>query len=246
MRDLPIAYGNSCMAKFWSNKMTTFDDLCERLSHTVRTTETVEEYPKMRKEDRDRAKDKGGFVGEHLRENRRKRDTVDLRSMLTLDLDNADPDFIDRYEMLSPYTSCLYTTHGHTPEHPRVRVVVPLTADITPDEYAAIARFFAADWGIDQFDECSYRPHQLMYFPTTPANGEFVFKRIDGVWLDPDVYLSKHPNWKDCSLLPTSSRESAVRPLSNKVQEDPLTKKRCGWCLLPDLQCRGCYYYFLV
>ena len=62
MRDLPIAYGNSCMAKFWSNKMTTFDDLCERLSHTVRTTETVEEYPKMRKEDRDRAKDKGGFV----------------------------------------------------------------------------------------------------------------------------------------------------------------------------------------
>ena len=63
MRELPIAYGNSCYAKTWSNKTTTFDELCERLKNTVRTTETVEEYPKFSRADRDRIKDKGGFVG---------------------------------------------------------------------------------------------------------------------------------------------------------------------------------------
>lgn len=224
MRDLPIAYGNSCYAKTWANKTTTWEDLCERLKTTIRTTESVEEYPKLKKDDRDRAKDKGGFVGGNLKGNRRKRETVACRSMLTMDADHAEIGFIDKFTAECRYTSCLYTTHGHTPEQPRCRIIVPLTRDITPDEYVALARYFAADWGIDQFDECSYKPSQLMYWPTTPANGEFISKTTEGEWLDPDVYLSAHPNWKDCSLLPTSSRESAVREASGKKQEDPLAK----------------------
>ena len=72
--------------------------------------------------------------------------------------------------------------------------------------------------------ECSYKPSQLMYWPTTPANGEFISNTTEGEWLNPDVYLTAHPNWKDCSLLPTSSRESAVREASGKRQEDPLAK----------------------
>ena len=62
MRKLPVAYGNSCYAKTWTNKTTTFDELCERLKTTIRTTESVEEYPKLPKAERDRIKDKGGFV----------------------------------------------------------------------------------------------------------------------------------------------------------------------------------------
>ena len=225
MRNLPIAYGNSCFAKTWSNKTTTFDELCSRLEQTIRTTESAEEYPALPKAERDRIKDKGGFVGGQLRDNRRKRENVAGRSMLTLDCDHADVDFIARFTKDCRYAACLYTTHGHMPEAPRVRIIVPLTRDISPDEFVAISRYFADEWGIDQFDECSYRPHQLMYWPTTPANGEYICKRINGAWLDPDAYLAMHPNWKDCSLLPTSSRESAVRESSVKPQEDPLSKE---------------------
>jgi predicted P-loop ATPase len=207
------------------NQQVTFDELCERLSQTVRTPETVEEYPKLPKSERDRAKDKGGFVGGKLKGGRRKRDTVEGRSMLTQDADHAGIGFIDSYEMLCPYASCLYTTHGHTPEAPRVRVVVPLTRDVTPDEYAAISRLFAAEWGIDQFDECSHRPHQLMYWPTTPADGEYVFKRCDGEWLDPDRYLAAHPGWRDCAGLPRSAREGGIVERGRKQQEDPLGKQ---------------------
>ncbi len=225
MRDLPIAYGNSCYAKTWPNKTIRFDALCDRLSATIRTSETAEEYPKLAKADQDRAKDKGGFVGGQLRDNRRKRENVVCRSMLTEDVDHADTDFIRRFTEGCRYAACLYTTHGHTPEAPRVRLVVPLTRDVTPEEYTAIARYFADEWGIDQFDECSYRPHQLMYWPTTPSNGEYIFRRIDGEWLDPDAYLAAHPNWKDCSLLPTSSRESTIRSQTAAKQEDPLEKE---------------------
>ena len=225
MRDLPIAYGNSCYAKTWSNKTIRFDALCNRLSTTIRTSETAEEYPKLAKADRDRVKDKGGFVGGQLRDNRRKRENVVCRSMLTEDVDHADTVFIQRFTEDCRYAACLYTTHGHTPEAPRVRIVVPLIRDVTPEEYTAIARYFADEWGIDQFDECSYRPHQLMYWPTTPANGEYIFRRMDGPWLDPDAYLAAHPNWRDCSLLPTSSRESTVRSQTAAKQEDPLEKE---------------------
>lgn len=224
MRDLNIAYGNSCMAKKWSNKTITWDGLRKKLKTTIRTTESVEEYQKMKRSDRQAAKDKGGFVGGKLREGRRRRENVVSRSMLTMDVDKAEKGFIDTYTMLSPYASILYTTHSHTPDAPRVRIIVPLTRDVSPDEYTAITRYFAAEWGIDQFDECSYRPHQLMYWPTTPANGEYICKEIEGAWLDPDVFL-EGKEWRDCSQLPTSSRESEVRDNSGKKAEDPFTKK---------------------
>ncbi|MEL7608837.1 MAG: virulence-associated E family protein [Bacillota bacterium] len=224
MRELSIAYGNSCFAKAWSNKTTFWDDLCRRLSTTIRTTESAEEYSNMKKADRDAAKDKGGFVGGQLKNNRRKIETVTCRSMLTMDADHAEVGFFDRFLQDFRYASCLYTTHGHTPEVPRCRIIVPLTRDVSPDEYVALTRFFAADWGIDQFDECSYKPNQLMYWPTTPSNGEFISMATEGDWLDPDMVLAAHPNWKDCSLLPTSSRESAVRENTKRPQEDPLAK----------------------
>lgn len=224
MRELSISYGNSCFAKIWSNKTTSWDDLCSRLSTTIRTTESAEEYPNMKKAERDAAKDKGGFVGGQLKNNRRKAETVACRSMLTMDADHAEVGYIDRFLRDFDHAACLYTTHGHTPEAPRCRIIVPLTRDVSPDEYVALARFFAADWGIDQFDECSYKPNQLMYWPTTPSNGEFISKTTKGDWLDPDTVLAAHPDWKDCSLLPTSSRESAVRESAKKPQEDPLNK----------------------
>ena len=89
MRNLPVAYGNSCFAKTWPNKTILFDELCARLEQTIRTTESIEEYQKMPKAERDRIKDKGGFVGGQLRDNRRKRENVTCRSMLTLDCDHG-------------------------------------------------------------------------------------------------------------------------------------------------------------
>lgn len=224
MRELKIAYGGSCFAKHWSNKTITFSELCDRLATTVRTPETVEEYPRLPKKDRDRAKDKGGFVGGWLKDGRRKGEAVQCRSMLTLDGDKVEPDFIEQYTREHRYASALYSTHGYTPEAPRVRIIVPMTRDVTPDEYAAIARFVVNEIGIDGFDECSYRAHQLMYWPTTPSNGEYVFRRYDGKWLDPDAYLKAHPNWRDCSQLPTSSRESKVVARACQHQKDPLEK----------------------
>ena len=225
MRELNIAYGNNRQAKRWVNKTIRFDDLKERLRVPIRTTESAEEYAKMSRAQRDTAKDHGGFVAGVLKGGRRKVDTVESRSMVALDGDRIDAAFLESYESLCPYTSALYTTHSSTEENPRVRLVFPLTRDVTPEEFVAVSRYLAQMLGIDYFDECSYQPNQLMYWPSTPANGSFVYKETDGGWLDPDAILAKHPEWTDPTRLPTSSRESKANTTAQQKVQDPLTKE---------------------
>lgn len=225
MRELAIAYGNSRKSRLWSNKTTTFEALCERLKTPIRTTESAEEYAKMPKGLRDEIKDKGGFVAGHLAKNRRLRENVTARSMLVFDLDEAKKDFLTSIKAHVPYGGCYYSTHSHTPENPRIRIILPCSRDMLVEEFNAVARYIAAEIGIDMVDTCSYVPHQLMYWPTVSSNGEYLFGVLEWEWLNPDVILAAHPNWRDCSLLPTSSKESIVREHSGKKQQDPLTKQ---------------------
>lgn len=224
MRSLAIAYGNNRQAKTWVNKTITYDELKDRLKVTIRTAESAEEYAKMKKSDRDLAKDHGGFVAGALAYGRRKVDSVEFRSMLALDGDHVAKDFITLYESVAPYTSFLYTTHSHTPDNPRVRIVFPLTRNVTPDEFVAVSRYLADMLGIDQFDECSYLPNQLMYWPSTPRNGVYEYKEVEKDWLNPDDILSAHPEWTDPTRLPTSSRESKANQVQKQKVQDPLAK----------------------
>ena len=226
MRDLKIAYGNSRQAKFWSNKTIRFDELCDKLKQPIRTSETAEEYPKLPKGQRDDIKDKGGFVAGHLRDNRRQANKVVCRSMLVYDLDSILAEFLTGIHGNIHNKGCIYTTHSHTPANPRARMVIPVTRDMTPDEFNAVARYYAADNGfIDMLDPCSFSPHQLMYWPTCPSNGEYLCEVIEGDWLDPDSVLAAHPNWQDCSLLPTTPKESKATDHKVKEQKDPLEKE---------------------
>jgi predicted P-loop ATPase len=225
MRSLAIAYGNNRQAKTWVNKTITFDELKERLKVTIRTPESAEEYAKFNKAKRDAVKDHGGFVAGALKGGRRKVDTVELRSMVALDGDRIDKAFLENYEANAPYTSLLYTTHSSTDDDPRVRLVYPLTRDVTPEEFVAVSRYLAQMLGIDYFDECSYLPNQLMYWPSTPSNGSFVFLDVEKEWLDPDEVLASHPEWTDPTRLPTSSRESRANTTTSAKVQDPLDKE---------------------
>lgn len=225
MRKLAIAYGSNRQAKTWTNKTITYAELKERLKVTIRTPESAEEYAKFSKTKRDEVKDHGGFVAGALKGGRRKIDTVELRSMLALDGDRIDKAFLENYEENAPYTSLLYTTHSSTEENPRVRLVYPLTRDVTAEEFVAVSRYLAEMLGIDYFDECSYQPNQLMYWPSTPSNGVFVYKEVEKEWLDPDVILSAHPEWTDPTRLPTSSRESRANTAGTATVQDPLDKE---------------------
>lgn len=221
---MKIAVGNSRMDKKWKNRDISWEDLCQRVSVTIRTTETVEEYRKLKKGAQDNIKDVGGFVGGQLREGRRKNGMVLCRSMLTLDMDYGKPGVWDEIDLLHDFKCCVYSTHKHTPEHPRLRMIIPLARDITEEEYPAVSRMVAKEIGIDLFDDTTYEACRLMYWPSTSANGEFFYKTKDGPLLDPDAYLAKYADWRDASTWPVSSRQSEAVRRSITQQADPLEK----------------------
>jgi len=225
---IAIATGLSRFATRWKNRTILWSDLVQKLSTTTRTSETSTEYKKMAKRDRDRAKDVGGFVGGTLKEGRRKAENVANRTLLTLDMDEVQvpaSEIWDSITMIDDYALVMYSTHSHTPDKPRLRLVIPLARPVLGDEYQAIARMVTSDIGIDYFDDTTYQPHRLMYWPSTPADGEYIYQFQDGPWLDPDAVLGRYPDWQDVSYWPESSRQSIRINSLIKKQEDPLTKK---------------------
>ena len=178
----------------------------------------------MTRPQQDNIKDVGGFVGGTLKGGRRKADAVVWRQVLTLDADFVQGDLWASIEILCNYGCAIYSTHKHSPENPRLRLVVPLARPVTPDEYPAIGRRVAADLGIDQFDDTTYEPHRLMYWASTAADGEFIFRYQDEPWLDPDEILTRYPDWRDPSFWPESSRVQQKRRKLADKQGDPLEK----------------------
>lgn len=225
MRNITIAVGASRKSKKWINEVTTFKQLCERLSTTTVTNELVSEYEKFTKDQKGEIKDRGGFVGGSINGNERLKEAVEFRSLITLDVDNPTREFLSNYKENSVYTSFIYSTHSHTPAKPRLRVIIPLTRDVTPDEYIAISRLYANEWGIYQFDKCSFFVNQLMYWPTTPKDGEYLHELLEKKWMNPAEFLSNYPTWRDISTLPLSDDEKTITKINGAKQQDPLIKE---------------------
>ncbi len=223
-KKLLIAVGRSRKATQWQNKEMMWSEFLSKLSVTTRTRETVEEYMALGKAERDNIKDIGGFVGGYLKNGKRSNATVVNRCMVCLDIDNADPGVYDDLDTTFINAYALYSTHSHTPDRMRLRLIIPLSRTVTPDEYAAIARRIASDLTLERFDQTTFEPARLMYWPSTPENGEYVFHYADEPFLDPDEVLKTYADWKDTSLWPTTKPlEERNRAKVGKA-EDPLTK----------------------
>lgn len=223
---IAIATGKSRKETHWKNKNILWSELVDKLSNTTRTPETYAEYKKMAKTEKDRIKDVGGFVGGGLKNGRRKAENVQNRTLLTLDLDYVKGDIWSSIELLWDFSVAMYSTHTHAADNQRLRLVIPISRPVLPDEYQAISRMIASDLGIDQFDDTTYEPSRLMYWPSTSSDGDYIFKIQDEPWLNPDEILARYTfGWQDVSYWPESSRARAKLNNAIKKQEDPLEKK---------------------
>ncbi len=201
---LLIAVGRSRKAASWQNKEMLWSELVAKLSTTTRTRETVAEYAQLSKGDRDNIKDVGGFVGGYLKGGKRNNASVVNRCLVCLDADSADPELLDDLDLTFANAYALYSTHSHTPEKMRLRIIIPLSCAVTPDEYAAISRRLADNLKLTRFDPTTFEAARLMYWPSTPEDGEYVFQYSDAPFVDSDAMLATYADWKDASLWPTT------------------------------------------
>lgn len=222
--EIQIATGKSRFEKQWKNISMSWVDFLDRLKETYRTRETMDEYLKMPKKKQDEIKDIGGFVGGTLKDGRRLDKNVLSRSLITLDIDYAPDDFWDDIDMLYGNACCLYSTHKHKKGNARYRLIIPLAKNVGPEEYEAIARKIAEDFNIDYFDDTTFQASRLMYWPSTPIDGDYVFHVLDAPILDPQTILDSYQDWHDISFWPMSSRVTEIKKKAAKKQGDPLEK----------------------
>ena len=220
-----ISVAKSRKSKIWSKKELTWSEFVESLKKPIVTDETQEEYFNMPKAQQDEIKDVGGFVGGELKEGRRKSDHVINRCILTLDADYANIDFINYVEMFFDSSYCIYSTHKHTKENPRYRIIIPLSRTCDAEEYEAVARMVASQLDVNIFDDTTYQPHRLMYYPSVSKDGEYIFYTNDTKPLDVDKILSLYTDWKDRSQWPVSDRESTKIRVYKNRQQDPREKQ---------------------
>lgn len=222
---LLIAVGRSRNSTQWQNKEFNWSELLDKLAQTTRTRETAAEYAALPKGERDNIKDVGGFVGGYLKNGKRNNASVVNRCLVCLDADYADEGLLDDLDLTFINAYALYSTHSHTPEKMRLRLIIPLSRTVTPDEYAAISRRIADELTLTRFDPTTFEPARLMYWPSTPEDGEFFFHCEDAPFLDPDEVLKTYADWRDASLWPTTQPvEERIRHTAGK-QEDPTEKR---------------------
>jgi putative DNA primase/helicase len=226
-----------------TNKVIAWPKFCERLGAPTIDTLTSEQYHRLSQKDRHERKNQGWFVAGTFKDGIRRQSNIEGRSMLCYDIDECSPELFASLtaEVATGYLAerehFIYTTRSHTPENPRVRVVVPLSREIKPEEFGPICRIvaFKIDESMQQIDPVSFRITQLMFLPSRSKDGEFIANWRHGGVLNPDDLLQQ--DWvrdygKDYSRLPRSPREaSKLREHGVKVG-DPRKKRGIigAWC----------------
>ena len=224
-QDIRIATAQTRDAAKWRNQQISMESFVAKLADTVRTKETQEEYLAAPKADQDSIKDVGGFVGGLLKGGRRGKSDVQNRSILALDIDFGNPGTVDAIRNALPdiaYT--IYSTHKHTPNSPRLRLIVYPNRPMLPAEYQAVMRKVAARVDIELFDSTTYDINRLMYWPSTSTDAEFLFEHNDAPFLDVDATLGEYADWQDITEWPVGSRENKSLSRSMAQQADPLKK----------------------
>lgn len=224
---LDIATGVSAKCKTWKNEVTTWGALSQRLRTTKRTPETVAEYAKMDKRAQSKAKDVGGYVGAYLIGGTRKPECVQHRQLLTLDIDFADDPQLFWGEFTLQYgcAAILHSTHSHREGNVRLRLIIPLDAPVTATEYEAIGRKVASTIGMGYFDPTTFEPNRLMFWASTPKDGEYILLEQTGAPLNTESVLSLYTDPADRTEweYPQGQHD---RILSDaKKQQDPTTKR---------------------
>jgi len=160
------------------NTTKTWGDIVKKLSTHVEL------------DDKEKA---GFFVGGEFSSEKRQDEFLVCRSMLTLDIDKYTGTIDDLefdLDLLGFGAFVAYSTYSHTDNAPRVRLVLPLSRDVSGVEYRAISEAFCASHDAFTFDECSHKPNQFMFLPSCPVDGARWSLSGEGSAVDVDTFLS--------------------------------------------------------
>jgi putative DNA primase/helicase len=227
MQELDISFGKHRADTNWKPAYLTWEEFVDKLRKVRRTNETMAQYDSMHTVGKGKVKDGPSFVGGLVRGGRRKKENIDTRSLITLDADYADEDFLFAVELvLGGSAYAIYSTHSHRGNKPKYRLIAPGVRTMNPDEYAAVSRKLAEQIGMHYFDKTTFDVHRLMYLPSCSKDAEPVLEVYEGEPIHIDSVLAEYEDWRDVMAWPRHPEDKNNSPLlSGKKPEDPQLKR---------------------
>lgn len=226
-----IGEGHHNLGKIKSREVS-LAALAKKFAEPVRDNCTHAQYLKFPKDEQDRRKNHGFWLGGPSVDGRRKNVSLRYRTVVTLDLDEGTAELVALLKAgktrLNKYCFLIHSTRKHTSAKPRLRIVIFLKEPIAIEKYHPLARIAASlvDSTMDAIDDVSFRPAQMMFWPTVSSDAEYVFWQNEGTVMDGEAILTGFGNWQDFTKLPFSERQGQKRPSDpNKKAENPLEKK---------------------
>lgn len=217
-----IAVGTNRNTAKWYNRTLTWTEFANKFREPIRTKETLQEYFNYETAIQDDIKDVGGFVGGYLIGGKRSIKNVKHRQILCFDLDEGEEGY---FPNLGNYMGIIHTTHKHTKTNPRYRVLIPLYAPITIEEYEYVSRYIADKLGLIK-SACltTFQANRLMYWPSCSSNGEYHFKSVEGEMVDGKGIILDNPDWKCTTYTSSDEHIGQIKKEIVKKQQDPTTK----------------------
>lgn len=210
---LKIALGGPSSMTACKTETLAWADFVARMSSVKRDRVTCAEYQSLPPDDHKRQLKAaaGWWVGGVVEGNERKGDNVSIRYVLNFDLDKHEslPGVFESLfrdgktgTPLDAYEYFWHTTRSHTPEAPRVRIILPLARPVPVALFTAVSVIAAtmlcqSETNISGVDEVSFRPAQLMFFSAANADGEFSCGLNAGTLIDADLLTA---DWGDKPL----------------------------------------------
>ncbi len=194
----------------------------------IKTPEKLSTYNKLSDKEQIELKSLNGwFYRTQVQGKRRNRRSGMPANIITLDWDYATPDFVEMLQLGLVLPEIEYFVHSsrrHTPEKPRLRMVILLKTPLSKEDYSAASRILAQkiDAEMTMVDKVSFRPAQMMFKPTVSIDSEYLFIENKGAPYDWETENDAWGDWHDISILPICAGEK-LRETSDKA-EDPTEK----------------------
>jgi putative DNA primase/helicase len=221
MEKFVIGVGTSRHSTYWKNQIFTWLEFCKKFENPTVTKETLAEYQAMIPAQKANIKDVGGFIGGYCTRGSRKIQNIQNRSLICLDLDNnaCIPDV--------PYRAIIHSTHSHTVDNSRYRIIIPLEESITSLEYEFVSRWMAKTLGCtESADKTTYQANRLMYWPSCciDAEKDYVIKILEGETFSGKKLLENNPGWESTILEVSDTSLQEIKSQILRKQADPLAK----------------------
>ena len=191
------------------------------LSSSIRVKPSKSDFLKLSEDEQNRLKNGTAFIFGTSSDGSRRSGSITSRSAVALDVDALPPEkAADLFQRIKgvPFTVLLYGTARDSAACRRLRLLVPLAADITAAEYPAVARGVAAMLldGIATPDEASFQPQQLMYAPISFSGAPADVAEHPGALLAP------------ATIRPADNGAEAAQDIARQAAQQQLPTDKIG------------------